>query len=363
LCTAPVYCFGGGVDEADIRAHGNTAELVGETIAADGPLELETATVMSRLPEDDSDKWYIVVFTEPNCAPCKRLVADFAKNDALKELADSSHFQVYDLSRKSQEYKFDRFDVESYPTLCVLPPPNSKRYPYCYVVRQEGYDGNAGALAEKILECVGGYCDAIDRLPGTDATEGVEFRGRWRNRPTPDCPDCEPAPEPDTPDRRRLLNPDRERRIPTLDELAERRKVARGGFFAGILTAAGKLVGGFIGLVIVLLMCIVLLGCGLVLLYVFINKFFRGWLPSLLGWALSFGGKKDATPDRVDTIPEVVETAVSGIDAILDALRRKEERDKENATQDAELKAAIREEIRRRDEEAEQLKDATKALE
>lgn len=104
-------------------------------------------------PTDDSGKWFVSFFTTPNCAACIELKSDLKNDTPLLLLSKWAHVNSYDMSRVSQRFRFADYKIKEFPTIVVTPPPGGK-YPYCYVLRETGYDGNSESLVERITGAV-----------------------------------------------------------------------------------------------------------------------------------------------------------------------------------------------------------------
>ncbi len=154
----------------------------------------EDAEFLSAIPLDDSGKFHLILFTGPGCGPCEQLKRDFERDAALGTLRRWAHWHVYDWSDLRQRHRFEAYKVRTFPTLVLVPPRDSAVYPYTYVERMSGYDGDPGRLFRRL----------IDKLRAFFA------RFRPRPRPSPDTPGPSPEvePRPDTVPTPPLVIPD-----------------------------------------------------------------------------------------------------------------------------------------------------------
>lgn len=141
-------CRGQGVDLNDVQNYGERVEVLGVLGIENYP---DVGAVLADVPTDDSGKWHLTLFTQRGCAPCERLKRDFEQNRSLKIIADWCHFNVYPVDSQSQRFRFQRFKITSYPTLVFFPPKSSPNYPFVYVDRMRGYNGDANGLAKRLL--------------------------------------------------------------------------------------------------------------------------------------------------------------------------------------------------------------------
>jgi len=150
-------------------------EIVGQQMWA-GP------SIMSELvgvPAEDT-KWQVLVFTGKDCAPCEKVKADFSTDANLKAIAEWADLWIYTPDQSSQQFRYKEYEVKQYPTIVLTTPPNTKRFEYVQVFRQEGYDGKPDVLAEKIVAAIKLFDAKVSRP-----------------HPRPSVPEPKPTPTPD----------------------------------------------------------------------------------------------------------------------------------------------------------------------
>jgi len=350
----------GEVDLADVRAHGNMAELVGvgEDVGAAGDTRRRW---LASLPRDDSGDWWIIVFTTPNCAACKTLLRDFDDNAELAALKDWGKFVTFDTSQQSQRYRFANYKIERYPTLVVVPPANSKKYPFCYVVRKTGYDGRPGDLAEYICDCIYGFADAVAasrsvesdgpveaiaappserEAEACDAAESLDGEDVGLRRPLLpwNRPRPSPAPCPCPPDQTEpVLRPNRplrpDRAPDRLDDLPFKRPKVRGGLLSGLGTGLGKLLGfGLAILILAPIAVVVFIVCAIVMGSLCKTAILKA--PLIAAWICGLWNK--STPAGVATAA-VVGGGLSVLEAIRDGLTAADATEQKGVAQRAAL--------------------------
>jgi len=168
---------------------------------------------IGQLPVDDSERWRIEFFTTRGCGSCERLKAAFERHPVLRGLKEQCHFLIHDRSRRGQEQWFRNFRVRVYPTVVISPPRHSDLWPYQQVFRREGFDGNADAYAQDVLEAI----EKFGEKHGRDRWRPFRPEPQPRPQPQPwnfEWPDVTPwQPDRDRPDRPHLPNfpPDRDR--------------------------------------------------------------------------------------------------------------------------------------------------------
>jgi len=333
----------GEVDLADVRAHGNMAELVGvgEDVGAAGDTRRRW---LASLPRDDSGDWWIIVFTTPNCAACKTLLQDFDDHADLAALKDWGKFVQFDTSQKSQRFRFENYKIDRFPTLVVVPPANSKKYPFCYVVRKTGYDGRPGDLAEHLCDCIYGFADAVAasrsvesdgpveaiaappserEAEASDAAESLEGEDVGLRRPLLpwNRPRPSPAPCPCPPDQTEpVLRPNRplrpDRAPDRLDDLPFKRPKVRGGLLSGLTTGFGKIFGAGLALLVLVPIALVVL----IVFAIVLGSFFKMAVlkaPKIAAWICGLWNK--STPAGVATAA-VVGGGLSVVEALRDGL-------------------------------------------
>lgn len=160
------------VDADAVRRMGDTVQYMGAGIGEVDPDVDAFVAVMGAVPEDDNHKWFVTVWTQPNCPPCQRLKKDFGTNEKLLSLAKPddaaqswSHFHVYDRTDKTQNFRLDQINatlkaagqkpIDGFPTIVVQPPLN-KRWgdPATLVLVKPGYNGKPDELFEAIVDAV-----------------------------------------------------------------------------------------------------------------------------------------------------------------------------------------------------------------
>lgn len=153
-------CRGQGVDLLDVQNYGNRVEMLGIPGIEDYP---DVQAILATVPQDDSSKWHLILFVQAGCASCERLKQDLKQNPSLKIIADWCHFNVYSLESKSQQFRFSRFKVTRYPLLVLYPPKRSPNYPFVYVDRMSGYNGDANGLAKRLIEKIKAFVNRYIR--------------------------------------------------------------------------------------------------------------------------------------------------------------------------------------------------------
>jgi len=169
-------------------------------------------------PASDADKWFISVLTMQGCAPCVKLKADWASNSWLLALADPNdpkkswaHYNVYAREDQSQAFRFQKLNIEAYPTV-IVQPPRSKRYgDPTTVVFQGTYGGDPEKLARQITAAIRQYVAKLEgsqppQPPAQQAPEGTGgIDPPWQPPPKvdPPLPDLLPV----FPERRPLIPP------------------------------------------------------------------------------------------------------------------------------------------------------------
>lgn len=165
----PKEAIEGGIPESakwEILRMGNRVKEIG---TGHGGVSQLFALAVAAPPPDDSYKWYITVITTKGCAACESLLNDFAHNDELRAFANRedftqswSHFNVFSAEDQTQKFRWAKIKVTKYPVLIVQPPLNKKfGNPKTVVMQNEGYDGDAAALAEKIRRSIRYYVERM----------------------------------------------------------------------------------------------------------------------------------------------------------------------------------------------------------
>jgi thioredoxin-related protein len=119
------------------------------------PMELKQW--LQKIPADDRNKFFVTLFTSPNCLACTELKQAFETDPWLKNLKEWSHFNVYDASNRSQDFRRKMFSVQSYPTI-VIQSPNTYKYGAGIVIlRETGFDGDANELSKRAVNALGTF--------------------------------------------------------------------------------------------------------------------------------------------------------------------------------------------------------------
>ncbi|MEK7767769.1 MAG: hypothetical protein AAB368_16185, partial [bacterium] len=148
-------------------------------------------------PKDDSEKWFVSLVTMQGGAPCERLTADWARSADLRAFAKPddpaaswAHFQVYDRDDASQDFRFTKIKLTSFPTI-LIQPPRTGLYgsPATVVYQTSGYDGNAQKLAAGMSTAIRRY---IATLPKREGVAQRDTKPPWKPTPKP----APPAPGP-----------------------------------------------------------------------------------------------------------------------------------------------------------------------
>lgn len=153
-----------GADAAEVLRRGDSVRSVGEGPrgAADDAIVAATAP-----PLDDSNMWYITVFTAKN-AESNKLRQDFNVDQTLAAFVSVpssgrawAHFNEYDIDDATQADRLKRYKLRDAsgqivaPVIVVQPPRNGMWGDSRTVVSQHsGYDGDAKKLASKITAAV-----------------------------------------------------------------------------------------------------------------------------------------------------------------------------------------------------------------
>jgi hypothetical protein len=155
----------------------NQAELVGvNTVRGSG-----IAGQLSQVPDDDSGKWQVLLFTQPNCPPCVALKRAFAEHPGLKALASAdgsgwATLNIYDSASPSQAYRFKDYEITSFPTVVITTPVASKQFPYIQIARYESYGGDAEDFASTAAEAITRFAakypprEVVAQLPADQAS-------------------------------------------------------------------------------------------------------------------------------------------------------------------------------------------------
>jgi len=155
-------------------------------------------------PADDNAKWHVALYYD-NKPESQQLLNDFRTDANLKAIAEWGHFNAENVDLASQEIKRQMYGVNEPPQLFVFPPKDGD-WPYEFVFRHKGYNGNAEHLAASIDKMVRAFkakhstqfawraVDTMYRKAGLPAFG----RGPWDDQP---CPGPGPSPvEPQFPD-------------------------------------------------------------------------------------------------------------------------------------------------------------------
>ena len=135
---------------------------------ADGPDDLIAEALAP--PADDSHKWFITIITQRNCQPCVKLRQDFAAAPQLQAFVNVedhtkswAHFNVYDSVDDSQKWRWEKLQVQGYPTLLIQPPRNGQYGdPRTVVFQRTGYSGDPKELAAVMSVAFKRYISKLD---------------------------------------------------------------------------------------------------------------------------------------------------------------------------------------------------------
>jgi len=136
---------------------------------------------LASLPPDDAGKFHLILFAGPGCPPCEQLKRDFEADPNLAALKAWANWHEYNWQETSQRHRFTAYKVTTFPTLVIVPPRGSTQYPYTYVERMSGYNGDRAGLFQRLAEKLRAFCQ--------------RFRPQRDPLPIPDGP---PGPLPDT---------------------------------------------------------------------------------------------------------------------------------------------------------------------
>lgn len=158
------------VDWTEIARWGDRVVVSGE-----GPTSVDDLLFSMAMapPEDDSDMWYITLWSMKTCPACKTLVSNFEKDDNLTPFVAPppgskkpwAHFNVYQLEDPTQKWRFKDFKTEGGPfPILTIQPPRNKVFgdPRIIVDRIEGRDiGKPADLKKRIIQSVDFYCKKL----------------------------------------------------------------------------------------------------------------------------------------------------------------------------------------------------------
>lgn len=149
----------------------------GDLVTHTGDFQSDELGVFGELlapPADDSHKWFIVIFTGKNCASCDKLKSDWSKSQHLQAWAKPgdpknswAHFTEFRSHDGTQRWRFERYRVNSLPTI-VIQPPRNREYgePSTVVFQQSGYDGDPEKLSQKMGSALRDYVTKLKRGSG-----------------------------------------------------------------------------------------------------------------------------------------------------------------------------------------------------
>jgi hypothetical protein len=192
------------VDRDAVMRLGDVVQPVGGGPRAD-EVDEWVATVGGPVPDDDSDKWFISIITMQGCAPCTRLKADWAKDPNLRAFAKPNdaenswaHFHIYDKADTSQEFRFQKVQIASFPTI-LIQPPRSGKYgdPKTVVFQANEYSGNPKKLAEAMASALRRYVATLPKRDGGASQKDSKPPWKPAPKPTPAPPappDVMPGP-------------------------------------------------------------------------------------------------------------------------------------------------------------------------
>jgi hypothetical protein len=117
--------------QQEICRRGASCERVNGYQAAN-PLEQAFYEAMQP-PSDDSDKWFITIYSSPNCPACEAMKDAFASDPVLKSWGDkdnpkdsATHFHIIDVKEPTQGWRHGRISGSQFPALIIQPPLNGK---------------------------------------------------------------------------------------------------------------------------------------------------------------------------------------------------------------------------------------------
>jgi hypothetical protein len=189
------------VDQTAILRLGNLVQHVGDGARADG--EVDAFAEAMAPPASDADKWFISVLTTRGCSGCELLKQQWAKDPWLLALANPNdpkqswaHYNVYDASDKSQEFRFDNVKASVYPTILVQPPRTGRYGDPSTIVFQGVYENDPEKLARGITTAIRKYvakCQETPVAPLAPASGGYGADPPWA--PTPRVDPWQPTPQ------------------------------------------------------------------------------------------------------------------------------------------------------------------------
>jgi hypothetical protein len=185
LCVANLL-HAQSIDSQEILRRGNSVQTI-----APGQYAQSTELAALAPPTDDRHKWFITLITQPNCAPCKQLLADLQNAPELKawvNLSDAthswSHFNQYNSEDATQQWRWANIAIKGYPTLLVQPPRSGKYGdPAIVVMQKTGYNGKPAELAEQLRASI--LKQVAERQPPVATPhQATTAETAWENRPS-----------------------------------------------------------------------------------------------------------------------------------------------------------------------------------
>jgi hypothetical protein len=194
------------VAQTAILRLGNLVQYVGDGARADG--EVDAFAEAMAPPASDADKWFISVLTTRGCSGCELLKQQWAKDPWLLALANPNdpkqswaHYNVYDASDKSQDFRFDNVKVSIYPTVLVQPPRTGRYGDPSTIVFQGVYENDPEKFARRITTAIRKYVAKYRETPiAPVAPTGGGYGADPPWTPTPRVDPWPPAPQMAPPD-------------------------------------------------------------------------------------------------------------------------------------------------------------------
>jgi hypothetical protein len=160
------------VKTAEVFRRGDHVEHIGVTRSTAEDLYLAAVST----PADDSNKWFITIYSMPNCRYCDELIKDFRTQKPLQSFANPTdpkaswaHFNVYSNDDGAQEFRFKAIKIKEFPTIVIQPPRNGRfGDPSAIVMQKSGYKStkdSAYNLAKQMSESVKKYVKTISPTP------------------------------------------------------------------------------------------------------------------------------------------------------------------------------------------------------
>jgi len=191
------------VDTAAVIRRGNHVEHV-NGYQADADVAFGEVTAP---PADDSHKWFITVYTIPNCGPCAKLKADWETSEVLRAFAKPkdqagswAHLNFYNAEDETVNWRLKNLAVKGYPCI-VIQPPRNRQYgdPSTVVMQKSGYKSDK-ELAAQISASLKGYVKKLEEKKQSSSVIRTAGYGQVAgvnppfNVPSPNNPNVAPAP-------------------------------------------------------------------------------------------------------------------------------------------------------------------------